>query len=544
MTGTLKVELNSSRQHETRSVPVVVSVLDADLETVAGPESFFVSQDPSFPVDPGAYVVHVDPPSGQRLMKTVRVVEGQQVTASFFLHELSGHETLEKGALLRGVDRRPGSSGLDGEEYASAWAKLWRREPSGDWRLAPFAPASAWNDRDGISYEFQGLPRAQYLVQFGGPRLAWRHVAVPAHEQVTIMVVPDRDLPGEVIVSAITGNDLAESLLGYLQSGYIQNADALLAKHAEELLFGKHEDPIAATIGGYFLLRVRRLETLRSWAPNLARFAWLPDGAVIDGWQHCHAGKETGSTAEFDQAREQFLLAAARGVPVYTEGLRLLIDGLNLVATPDDDRQVHDALTALRRYADAVDWAAVTVTFTGADPTQPDPAPRYGVAPSTAGMVFLHQVELSDLVRTGFLAPDTTVRLAQTPEVTGTVTERGQLRLETGATFIDPDEAAKSASTREPWLHWWDWQVEPQQALATIANEARSESQRADLSDPVDRLGLSTRTANTLRSAGLSRVTDVVHRYDTLDSISGIGKRSMFEIASCLTASELNPVKD
>jgi hypothetical protein len=542
MSATLKVELNSSRQDETRSVPVVVSVLDADLETVAGPESFLVSQDPSFSVDPGAYVVHVDPPSGQRLNRTVRLVEGQQVTASFFLQELSGHEDLEKGALLRGVDRRPGSSGLDGEEYASAWAKLWRRAPSGDWRLAPFAPASAWNDRDGVRYEFRRLPRAQHLVQIGGPRLAWRHVAVPAHEDVTIIVLPDRDLDGEVLVSAITGNDLAESLLGYLQSGYIQHADALLAKHAEALLFGKYQDPIAATIGGYFLLRARRFERLRSWAPNLARFAWLPDGAVIDGWQHCYAGKESGSTAEFDAAREQFLFAAARGMPVYTEGLRLLIDGLNLVATPDD-QQVHDALTALRRYADAVDWTAVTVTFAGADPTQPDPAPRYGVAPSTAGMVFLHQVELSDLVRTGFLAPDTTVRLAQTSEVTGKVTERGQLRLETGATFADPDEAAKSASTREPWLRWWDWQVDPQRSLATIADEARSESARADLSDPVDRLGLSTRTANTLRSAGLSRVTDVVHRYDTLDSISGIGKRSMFEIASCLTASELNPAK-
>ena len=100
----------------------------------------------------------------------------------------------------------------------------------------------------------------------------------------------------------------------------------MLAK-AESLLFGKYEDPIGATIGGYFLLRARRLARLRSWAPNLARFGWLPDGAVIDGWQHLLAGKAGRSSDEFALAREQYLLAATRRVPVYTEGLRLLIDG-------------------------------------------------------------------------------------------------------------------------------------------------------------------------------------------------------------------------
>jgi Bacterial RNA polymerase, alpha chain C terminal domain len=537
MSSTVQVQLFSSRLYETGSVSVVISVLDTDLETVAGPESFFVSENPSFTVDPGAYVVHVDPPSGRRMKKIVRVLEGEQATAGFFLEELSGHETLEKTALLRGVDRRAGSPGLEGDEYASAWARLWRREPSGEWRLAPFTPSTAWDDRDGVRYEFRGLPSAPHVVQIGGPEVAWRCVAVPAHEQVTITVLPDREFSGEVLVSPITGDDVAESLLGYLQSGYIGHADALLSK-AEDLLFGNNENPIAATISGYFLLRVRRFDRLHSGTLSPTRFAWLPDGPVIDGWQHLHAGKDSGSDAEFDRAREQFLLAASRGVPIYTEGLRLLIDGLSLFATPGD-QLVQDALTALRRYADVVDWAAVTVNFEGVDPTRPDPVPRYGVAPSTAGMVFLHRVKLADLVRAGFLAPDTTVQFAQTPRVTGTVTEHGLLRLYTGATFADPDEAARSVWPT-PSLGWRDWQLDPQQSLGTIALAARSGSVRAKASDPVERLGLSTRTTGALRSAGFSHVDDVIRRYDALADVTGIGRQSMLEIASSFTASELN----
>jgi hypothetical protein len=538
MSATLQVKLVSSSHVETRSVRVVVSVLDRDLETVAGPESFLVAEAPSFPLRPGVYVVHVDPPSGERLRQTVTVSKGQRTTAWFHLHSLSGHETLEKTALLRGVDRRGESPSLDDEPYASAWTKLWRREPSDDWLLAPFAPESSWNDRDGVRYEFD-LPRTSYFLQVGGPHVAWRNIAIPAHAKVTVTVLPDADRPGEVVAAAVTGNDDAESLLGYLKTGNIENADTVLAK-AEHLLFAKFDDPIAATIAGYYLLRVRRLGRLRDWAPNLARhFTWLPDGPVINAWQHIASGRGGGGDTHYDEAREQLLLAASRGVPVYTEGLRLLVDGLALFASPGD-HEVRAALTTVGRYADAVDWTATTVTFTGIDPERPDPIRRFGMPPSTAGMVFLQRVDLADLIRTRLLEPDTMVRFVHAPRVLGTVTASGRLRLASGESFGDPDEAAKAApAQKRPWLGWYDWRVPRRESLRTIADASRSASMQARLSDPIDRLGLSARTTNALANAGLSRVRHVVQRYDSLRAITGIGKRSIQEISSSLAASEL-----
>ena len=181
------------------------------------------------------------------------------------------------------------------------------------------------------------------------------------------------------------------------------------------------------------------------------------------------------------------------------------------------------------------------MTFRGVDPTQPNPQPRYGLASSTAGMVFLHSIDLFDLVRAQFLAPGTTVRLAREPHVTGIVTDRGRLQLESGATFADPEEAAKSVSMQEPWPDWSDWQLDADRSLATIAGAARRTSVRAAPSDPIDRLGLSVRTTRTLRSAGFTRVTDLIGRYEGLGNVRGIGERSILEIASSLAASELDP---
>ena len=73
-----------------------------------------------------------------------------------------------------------------------------------------------------------------------------------------------------------------------------------------------------------------------------------------------------------------------------------------------------------------------------------------------------------------------------------------------------------------------------------MASEARSASLRAGASDPVHRLGLSTRTTNALRNAGISSVSDLVTHEDFGD-VRGIGQGSIEEIASTLSASGLNP---
>ncbi len=129
-------------------------------------------------------------------------------------------------------------------------------------------------------------------------------------------------------VAVRTANREADTLGGYIARGDLHSAAAMApwADRAEELLFGKMDDPFAASLGAYLLLRLRRFELMRSWAHNLAdRFPKLADGSVIWAWQQIHQrGSEQG-------IRDYLSRAAGGGLPVYTEGLKLLGDGLRLL---------------------------------------------------------------------------------------------------------------------------------------------------------------------------------------------------------------------
>jgi hypothetical protein len=68
-----------------------------------------------------------------------------------------------------------------------------------------------------------------------------------------------------------------------------------------------------------------------------------------------------GDDHQQQQARMRLLQAVQRGTPIYSVGVRLLIDGLELFADCADlrgepDDEVKRALRQIRRYAAAMDW--------------------------------------------------------------------------------------------------------------------------------------------------------------------------------------------
>lgn len=131
-----------------------------------------------------------------------------------------------------------------------------------------------------------------------------------------------------VTVRATTTNDLADALGAYLQRGDLHAAAAMTdwAEHAEDLLEVKISNPFAATIGAYLLLRLRRFDLMHDWTRNLAdRFPEIVDGAVIRAWHLIHA--------KGDATEIQTLLKRAfdSALPVFTEGLRLLNEGAQLL---------------------------------------------------------------------------------------------------------------------------------------------------------------------------------------------------------------------
>jgi hypothetical protein len=139
---------------------------------------------------------------------------------------------------------------------------------------------------------------------------------------------PGRDL--HVAVQVRSRNADADAVLAYLTRGDMQAAESMTSwiDQAQDLLFRKIEDPYAAAVGAYLLLRLGRFDEMQDWARNLATlFPDIADGHIIWASQLI---RQRGSAASTEI--ERYLVQAADGpLPVYAEGLRLLGDGLRLL---------------------------------------------------------------------------------------------------------------------------------------------------------------------------------------------------------------------
>lgn len=148
-----------------------------------------------------------------------------------------------------------------------------------------------------------------------------------------------------------TSAPVADTILNYLAHGDITAASAMTdwADEAEHLLMSKMSDPYAAAVGAYLLLKLHRFDSMRDWARNLAdRFQYVPDGAIVWATQLCQQGPQ------HEREIRRYLLTAAEGpLPIYTIGLRLLLDGLRLL---DDEGE--KARKKLRARLGQVIWEA------------------------------------------------------------------------------------------------------------------------------------------------------------------------------------------
>jgi hypothetical protein len=166
-------------------------------------------------------------------------------------------------------------------------------------------------------------------------------------------------------VSTTVADPVFAPLLAYLAAGQSAKAAHTLGDMPLDFLYAKLRNPFAAAAGAYVLVQSRRSETSesqprwRSWIHNLAeRFPMLPDGAILEGWMRLHQ-EDQGSGIENSRALEMFLQAFHRGVPHFTAGLRMLLDGLlffdeaSLSGMQLDT--FRDALRTVRQWATWVD---------------------------------------------------------------------------------------------------------------------------------------------------------------------------------------------
>jgi len=190
-------------------------------------------------------------------------------------------------------------------------------------------------------------------------------VSIPAEHELLVRE-RDNDLSRHTAdhykISISLSNSVAQTLLSLITRGDMISARTLFnVKDAENLLLKKKSDPIAAVVGGYYLLKTNELEYIHNWANNLANwFEWLPDGCIIHAWQMILNKEE-----QKDKIKERLVQAVKRGIPVFTEGLRLLYDGLTMLSYDysRENNEVEMALNRVKIYMKAADMSKKYTTL-------------------------------------------------------------------------------------------------------------------------------------------------------------------------------------
>ena len=201
---------------------------------------------------------------------------------------------------------------------------------------------------------------------------------------------PEDEEPGS-IVSLTVRDPTYAAVLGYLMIGDNESARMTNEQEAvaQQMLWDKLQSPYAAAAAGYVLLRTireGRPQEWGGWMRNLSNwFQWLPDGAIIYG-SYLLATERRGERL----ALPFFLDALRRGVPAFTEGVRLLHRGLSRIVQREErypgvfvQQDAEFALDAARRLATVVDPRMPFTTISEADF-------RTDLSPSAdAGKVFI-----------------------------------------------------------------------------------------------------------------------------------------------------------
>ena len=245
----------------------------------------------------------------------------------------------------------------------------------------PVLGQSAGNDREAhwhVNLFPDNAPLNLQLKEESGIEMRLRVPAIVEHLWARVDQLSWTDQQS-FSIRLTTSSAAADTIMNYLQRGDLHAAEAMLewADRAERMLAGKRQDPYGATVGAYLLLQFRDFDRLHNWSRNLANWIdYLPDGCVIWATQLMHQRPD-----KENEIREYLLKAVDRGMPVYTEGLRLLLDGLRALGPAG-----RDAFLEVTRQAGVVMWdAPLTTTVHATGDASGATSSLYDIAFGSAG---------------------------------------------------------------------------------------------------------------------------------------------------------------
>jgi hypothetical protein len=204
----------------------------------------------------------------------------------------------------------------------------------------------------------EGIP-TQYCVL----PIPWREIEQDGEARIEALLrhtIVDPNMSSGVDagyrLSVVVRSPLVGSVIGYLGRGNLPAAATILKK-ARGMLFEKMANPLAAAAGAYVLLNTEQSEERddwHRWVRNLMNwFPWLPDGAIQHAWVMLHYYNDKNGIVE---ARANLLAGYRRGLPLYSKGVSLLLEGLTLLANDaraeeKQDQEVEEALKITRQMA-------------------------------------------------------------------------------------------------------------------------------------------------------------------------------------------------
>jgi hypothetical protein len=363
--------------------------LDDDLAKRAGPEVPVevagadlvlrnTTSATSLEVPKGEYFVRARVPGLQTITSRVLVEEGQQSVNVKLGAETAAPErtTLAREPGVIGAIRR---GGLETPAYylRGSLLSIRLRMLEGNLfdGLLP-VEVSKWEAEETDSDVTVRIPPREKpsIAQVIAAGLAPINIMLPIAAGVGCSLIVRRRVPA-MSVDCRLQHPQAGLLLELGQTGRLRAAEAMMGSaslQAERLLFDKNQDPIAAAVGAYALLRTGELEPLHDWTQNLMdRFPLLPDGAVLRGEHLARLG-------EHAEAATAFLAVRQRGLPIFVDGVSFLstrldlYGGSNSMLDADSAEKLRDFRRKFGEIASRVNSRVAISTFTGIDPAHPD----------------------------------------------------------------------------------------------------------------------------------------------------------------------------
>lgn len=141
---------------------------------------------------------------------------------------------------------------------------------------------------------------------------------------------------------SITLNDpMIDSALSYVNTGALYKAAMLIdSAHAQKMLYSEVANPFAALMGGYLLVLgldktsfQENQQDWMQWVKDLDEwYPWLPDGAILHASMHLML-----SNLDNEKTYQILMRAYQRGLPVFSYGLKLMIDAMRHYANQGDE---------------------------------------------------------------------------------------------------------------------------------------------------------------------------------------------------------------